>query len=152
MLIGEQASSHSPLPVPKVILLGSQRRSRIMQLGNGSINRSLQLICCATPTLPCPLLQRQSRFVAGLTVVPWVDGFGNVAHSASGNSRSSKDSPGGCSSRLGKWGSSPPSRSRASSTDHCSRFSGSSTTAAFRSNALCQPWADFRSPTASALL
>lgn len=137
------------LPIPKVILLGSQCRSRIMQLGNGSINRSLQLICCATLSLPCPFLQRQSWFVAELTVVPWVDGFGTMPQSASRNSRSSKVSPGECSSQVGKWGSFPPSRS---STDHCCRLSGSSTTAAFRSNAICQPWADFPSPTASALL
>lgn len=137
------------LPIPKVILLGSQCRSGIMQLGNGSINRSPQLICCATLALPCPFLQRQSRFVAELTVVPWVGGFGNVPHSASRNGRSSKDSPGECSSQVRKGGSFPPSRS---STEHRCRFSGSSTTAAFRSNAICLPWADFRSPTASALL
>lgn len=138
------------LPIPKVILLGSQRRSRIMQLGNGGINRSLQLICCATLVLPCPFLQTQSWFVAKLmVVVPWVGRFGNMPHSASRNSRSGKVSPGECSSSVGRWGSFPPSRS---STDHCCRFSGSSTTAAFRSNAICQPWADFRSPPASVLL
>lgn len=66
------------LPRPKVIRLRSQHRSRIMQLGNGSVNRSLQLICCATLALPHPFLERQSRFVAKLMAVRRVDGFGNT--------------------------------------------------------------------------
>lgn len=66
------------LPLPKAIQLRSQCRSRIMQLRNGSVNRSLQLICCATLALPCPFLERQIRFVAELTAVQQVDGFGNT--------------------------------------------------------------------------
>lgn len=109
----------------------SQRRSRIMQLGNGSVNRSLQLICCATLAVPRPCLRGQSRFAAG----QWVDGFGDTCQRLllEGNG-SSKDLPGKCSSLLLH-----PCRSEASSTDHHCRLSAKGTTAAFRSNAICQP-------------
>lgn len=66
------------LPLPKAIRLGSQHRSGIMQLGNGSVNRSLQLICCATLALPRPFLKRQSRFVVELMAVWRADAFGNT--------------------------------------------------------------------------
>lgn len=125
-----------------------------MQLGNGRVNSSLQLICCATLAPPHPFLERQSRFVAELVAVHRADGFGDTCKrrllERAGAAR--EELPGKCGSLLGERVCFHPWRSGANSTDHRCGLPASSITAAFRYNTICQPGADFRSPAASALL